>query len=161
MMKALWRRFLELDFKLQLVLVFCLYGTLLNTVFLCRDFSQQGLLMRLHLCFLLLYAGQVVFILRKERMVFVLSLLQAVLAFLTNADFAFVPVVRMVGYAVFMFKGEFTIEEMDVYKYVFVSACLTLELLKTYWLFALLPAPKKKKPQPAEASVAEVSASDM
>lgn len=149
-MWAMWRRFVSLDFKLKLVLVFCLYGMLLNTAFLCRDMQQGGLLLRLHIGFWVLYAGQVVFLLLKERMVFVLSLLQAVLAFLTNADFSFVPVVRLAGYVVFLVKGEFTIEEMDVYKYVFISACLTLELLKTYWMFALLPPPKKKKSAVAE-----------
>ena len=145
MMRRMWRLFLSLDFRLKLVLVFCLYGLLLNTVFLCRDIRYDGLLLRLHLGFWVLYAGQFVFILLKERMVFILSLLQALLAFLTNADFTFVPVVRMAGYAAFLVKGEFTIEEMEVYKYVFVSACLTLELLKTYWIFALLPPAKKKK----------------
>ena len=36
-----------------------------------------------------------------------------------------------------------TVQEISVYKYVFVSACFTLELFKTYLMFALLPAPQK------------------
>lgn len=152
MIKSMWKRFLELDFLVKLIFIFCLYGWLINTIFLCRDIRQDGLLFRLHLGFWVLYSGQIVFILLKERMVFVLSFLQAILAFLTNADFTFVPVLRAAGFLAYSLKGGFTVEEMDVYKYIFMSGCLTLEMLKTYWLFALLPAPKKKRPQGAAAA---------
>lgn len=145
MIKALWRRFLGLDFWLKLIWLFCLYGTLLNFIFICHDLRYDGLLLRLHLGFFVLYAGQAVFILLKERMVFVLSLLQAFLAFATNADFTFVPVVRLAGRLAYMLSGGFSVEGMEAYKYVFISACLTLELLKTWFLFALLPPPKKKE----------------
>ncbi len=144
-MKGIWHRFVELDFRVQLVFVFCLYGFLLNSMFLCRDMRYDGVLLRLHLGFWVLYGGQIVFILLRERMVFVLSLLQAVVAFLTNADFSFVPVARLVGFVAYWWQGGFTLEGMEVYKYVFTSACLTLELLKTYWLFALLPPLVKRK----------------
>ena len=108
-------------------------------------------MLRLHAGFWVLYAGQVVFIMLRERMVFVLSLLQAVLAFLTSADFTFVPVLRVLGYTVHAAMGGFTLEDMEVYKYVFMSAALTLELLKTAWLWLLLPAPGKRsaRPQPS------------
>ena len=152
MMRGIWRRFLWLDFRLKLVWLLCLFGLLLNTLFLCRDVQQGGILLRLHAGFWILYAGQIVFILLKERMVAVLSLLQTVLAFLTNADFTFVPVLRVLGYMIYMVKGGFSLEEMDVYKYIFMSACLTLELLKTAWLWLLLPAPKKRQELPAHSA---------
>lgn len=148
MIKAFWRRFLSLDFWLKLIWLFCLFGAVLNLVYVCHDVRHDGLLLRLHTGFLALYAGQAVFILMKERMVFVLSLLQAFLAFLTNADFTFVPLVRLLGRFVYAAAGGFSVEQMEVYKYVFISLCLTLELLKTWFLFALLPAPKKKDPAP-------------
>ncbi len=147
-MISLGRRFLVLPFLLKIIWIFCLLGVILNLVFIGRDLRGDGILLRLHIGFFILYAGQVVFILLKERMVFVLSLLQALLAFITNLDFTFVPVGRIVGYLVYGFYGAFTVEAMEVYKYVFVSFCLTLELLKTWFLFALLPAPKKKKKIP-------------
>ena len=151
MIKSIWKRFLWLDFRLKLVLLFCLFGLFLNTLFLCRDVQYGGVLLRLHAGFWVLYAGQVVFIMLRERMVFVLSLLQTVLAFLTSADFTFVPVLRVLGYTVHAAMGGFTLEDMEVYKYVFMSAALTLELLKTAWLWLLLPAPGKRsaRPQPS------------
>lgn len=144
-MISLGRRFLVLPFLLKIIWIFCLLGALLNMVFVGRDLQGNGILLRLHVGFFILYAGQLVFILLKERMVWILSLLQALLAFLSNLDFTFVPVGRIVGYLVYGFYGSFSVEAMEVYKYVFVSFCLTLELLKTWLLFALLPAPKKKE----------------
>lgn len=144
MMKSLWRRFVELDFLLKLIWIFCLLGALLNAVWVTKDLRSGGILLRLHSGFLVLYAGQVIFILLKERAVFVLSLLQAGLAFVTSADFTFVPVFRLVGRLVYAAQGGLSIEQMKVYKYVFISACFTAELLKTWMLWALLPSPKKR-----------------
>lgn len=143
--RGLWRRFAGLDFRLQAVWIFCLYGLFLNTVFLIRDMQYGGILWRLHAGFWILYAGQTVFLLLKERMVCVLSVLQALMAFLTSGDFTFVPLLRVIGYFVFLANGGFTVDEIGIYKYVFMSACLTLELLKSCWMFMLLPAPRKKK----------------
>ncbi len=146
MIRKVWKHFMGLDVRLKMVWLLCLFGLFLNTLFLLRDMQYGGLLLRLHAGFWVLYAGQIVFILMHERMVCVLSLLQAVLAFLTNADFTFVPVLRFIGYTLHRLTGGFTIDEMEVYKYVFMSAALTLELLKTAWLWLLLPAAKKRTP---------------
>ncbi len=143
-MQFLLRRWKEMDFWLKFIWVFCLLGTLMNLLYICRDLFTGGVLLRLHIGFLLLYAGQAVFILMKERLVFVLSLLQAVLAFLTNADFTFVPLLKPLGRLLYIAAGGFTVEQIEMYKYTFMSACFTLELLKTAWLFLLLPAPSKK-----------------
>ena len=96
--------------------------------------------------FWVLYAGQVVFILAGERWVFVISLVQAVLGFGTSLDLTFVPVLRFIGRMIYEFKGGLTLEEQEVYKYVFVSLAFTLEMLKTYLLFALIPPYQRKKP---------------
>lgn len=148
MIKALWRRFADLDFWLKLIWIFCLLGAFLNAVLVARDLRSGGILLRLHAGFFVLYAGQVVFILLKERAVFVLSLLQAGLAFVTSADFTFVPVFRLMGRLAYAVRGELSIEQLKVYKYVFISACFTAEMLKTWMLWALLPAPKKRSSAP-------------
>lgn len=144
MMEKLGKRFLQLDSWLKLIWCFCFLGFWLNALYLVRDLSGGSVLLRLHAGFLILYGGQVAFILWGERWVWVLSLLQAVLAFLTNLDFSFVPVLRLVGEAVYLIGGDLSVEGMEVYKYVFVSAALTLELLKTWMLFYGL-SPRKKR----------------
>lgn len=142
-----WKRFVSLPFLLKLIWIFCFLGMVFNLIYIGHDLQRDGLLLRLHMGFFVLYAGQVVFILLKERMVFVLSLLQAFIALATNIDFTFVPVLRLLGQIIYGLKGSFSLEELDVYKYVFTSACFTLELLKTYFMFALLPPAKKRAAQ--------------
>ncbi len=71
-------------------------------------------MLRLHLGFFILYAAQAVFILLKERMVGVLSLLQALLALWTNADFTFAFVVRVLG-RVYYLSHQMSVQEISVY----------------------------------------------
>ena len=47
MIKSIWKRFLWLDFRLKLVLLFCLFGLFLNSLFLCRDIHYRGVLVGL------------------------------------------------------------------------------------------------------------------
>ena len=138
MIYALSRRFFALNRWVKIIWLFCLLGAIIDLVCVINDLRQGGVLLRLHVGFLILYVGQVVFILCRERWVAVLSLLQAVMAFLTNLDFTFVPALRLIGEAIYLVHGEFSVRGLEVYKYVFVSAVFTLEILKTYFLWSLL-----------------------
>ena len=144
MIKKWCRAFAELNYWLKIIWIFCCAGAFINLLLICRDLANGGILLRLHIGFFILYIGQVVFILLKERMVFVLSLLQALLAFVSNLDFTFVPVVRVAGHLIYSVSGGLSLEALDVYKYVLVSFCLTAELLKTWLLYDLIPSAKKQ-----------------
>ena len=139
-------RWLELNVWLKLIVFCCLLGCVSNVVLLVRDFTSGGVLFRLHSGFLVLYAAQIVFIFLHERMVWVIAVLQGVLALLTNADFTFVPFVRAIGRGVYMLANP-TMETFKVYKYVLISASFTLQMLSAYAEFSLLPAPKRTEPQ--------------
>lgn len=152
-MRAAWQRFCELHFLLKIIWIFCLLGCLFNTAAIWRDLHGSGILLRLHIGFWLLYTGQVIFILLRERMVFVLSLLQAVLALATSLDFSFVPLNRVIAQLFFTVYGTLSIDAAEVYKYIFVSACFTLEVLKSFLLWALLAReedPTEESTQAAE-----------
>lgn len=141
-MKTVLRRFVELPFLLKIICIFCLLGALINVYLIKGDFSHKGPLIHLHLAFFVLYVGQVGFLLIKERMVFLLSLLQALIALWTNLDFTAVPVLRIIGELMVIVHGPLTLDQMEVYKYVFVSLCFTLEMLKTALLWILLSPAK-------------------
>ena len=138
-MTVLWRRFCSLHLLVRIIWFFCAWGLVANAIAVGHDLTHHGILFRLHVGFLLLYCGQVISILVKERLVWVLSLLQLVLAFMTNLDFTFVPPLRWVGGAIYAVWGPFSLDAMDVYKYVFVSVCFSLEGLKTFLLWRLIP----------------------
>ena len=149
-MEKAFLSFWRLSVWLKVILFFCLFGTLVNFVLVCEDWVGGGILLRLHLGFFILYAGQVVFIMLRERFVFILSLLQAVLALWTNADFTFAPVLRLLG-RVYYLSHQMSVQEISVYKYVFISLAFTLELFKTYLIFYLAPSSLAKKQQRKEA----------
>ena len=142
MIATVWKRFCQLHFLLKIIWIFCLLGAIMNIFLVAHDLTHSKVLLHLHLGFLVLYVGQVVFILMNERMVFLLSLLQALVALGTNLDFTFVPALRIVGQIIYEICGGFTVDQTEVYKYVFVSLCFTLEMLKTAYLWALFPAQK-------------------
>ena len=149
-MEKAFLSFWRLSVWLKVILFFCLFGALVNFVLVCEDWVGGGILLRLHLGFFILYAGQVVFIMLRERFVFILSLLQAVLALWTNADFTFAPVLRLLG-RVYYLSHQMSVQEISVYKYVFISLAFTLELFKTYLIFYLAPSSLAKKQQRKEA----------
>lgn len=148
-MGKLFVSFWRLNIWLKVILVFCLFGMLVNLVLLAEDIVSNGILLRLHFGFFILYAGQVVFILLRERFVFVLALLQAVLALWSNADFTFAPLLRLLG-RLYYISHQLSVQELSVYKYVFISLAFTLELFKTYLIFYLLP-PASAKNQTQQA----------
>lgn len=149
-MHKLLSSFMRLNIWLKVIFIFCLFGALVNFVLLWEDVLSGGILLRLHLGFFILYAGQAVFILLRERFVFILALLQAVLALWSNADFTFAPLIRMLG-RLYYVSHQMTVQELSVYKYVFISLAFTLELFKAYLIFHLLPAPAAKKEPQKEA----------
>ena len=157
-MREVLNRWLELNNWLKAIVFFCLIGCVSNAVLISRDFSSTGILLRLHIGFFVLYASQIVFIFLHERMVWVIAVLQGILALATNADFTFVPLVRIIGRTIYALADP-TIETAKVYKYVLISVSFTLQMLSAYAEFSLLPAPVKKAQQTPEDTTAQASVS--
>lgn len=145
-MQTLTTRWTELNVWLKVIVCFCLLGAIINGVLVVRDITSNGVLLRLHAGFFILYAAQIVFIFLHERLVWILAVLQGVMALLTNADFTFVPLVRMVARTLYSLT-EPTVEAAKVYKYVLISASFTLQMLSAYAEFSLLPKPASKTPE--------------
>ena len=130
---------LQLNIWVKAVLCFCVIGLVCNIVLVTRDIVNGGILLRLHAGFLILYAGQVVFILLKERLVWLLAVLQGGMALLTNADFTFMPLLRMVGSVVFGLLPEHSLQFAKEYQYVVISLAFSAQMLSAFILFSLLP----------------------
>jgi len=143
-MTKLIARFLDLNDWIKLIFCFCLLGAFANGVSVARDVFNDGVLLRLHAGFFILYAGQVVFILLQERHVWALAALQGVLALLTNADFTFIPFVRFIGNIIYICWPEPSLEYTNIYRYIMISLSFTLQMLGAFALFSLLPAPLPK-----------------
>lgn len=145
-MLKLLQRFWDLNIWVKVVFFFCLIGLLSNTILVWRDISHSGILLRLHVGFLVLYAGQVAFILLGERQVWALAVLQGVMALLTNADFTLFPLVRFLGNVVYSLWPDPSLQFLKVYQYISISLAFTLQMFSAFILFSLLPRTSKPKP---------------
>ena len=122
---------------MQLVWLLCVVGMCTNLILLVRDMMDGGLLLRLHLGYFILYAGQVAFILAREKWVALLTILQGVIALLTTVDFIFVPILQVLG-RTYYWIFQPTVEQLNVYQYVFVSIAFTLQMASAAYLWGYL-----------------------
>lgn len=151
MWHRLQNRWLKLNNWLKLIVFFCLLGCLSNSILIYRDLSSSGVLLRLHGGFFVLYAAQIIFIFLQERLVWILAVMQGVLALLTNADFTFVPLIRAFGRVIYLVTSP-TVESFKVYKYILISLSFTAQMLSAYAEFSLLPGPKSSGKQALPAN---------
>jgi hypothetical protein len=133
-MKKLIQRFVFFPFFIQLVEMLCVLGVFLNLWLIGRDLVTGSVLFRLHLGYLILYAGQVVFILLREKYVCLLTLLQGLIALLTTVDFIFTPLLQIMGHLYYWLFSP-SIESLKVYQYVFVSLGFTLQMASAAYLW--------------------------
>lgn len=133
-MSTLVNRFVKFPFFVQLLVLLCLLGALVNVVLLGRDVLNGAVLWRLHVGFLMLYVAQAGLILAQEKYVCLLTLLQGVMALLTTADFIFVPLLQVAG-RLYYWVCNPSLEAMKVYQYVFMSAAFTLQLASAGYLW--------------------------
>ena len=127
-------RFFKFPFFIQLIWLLCLIGLLTNAVLLMRDVTSNAILWRLHVGFFILYAGQLGFILVREKYVALLALLQGIMALLTTADFTFSPLLQIAG-RLYYWVCEPTVEMMSTYQYVFVALASSLQLASVMYLW--------------------------
>ncbi len=138
-------RLSNLNIWVKIVFCFCLWGGLCNTALVGYDIWKGDILLRLHVGFLILYIGQIVFILLHERQVWALAVLQGIMALLTNADFTFMPLVRLLGNGLFFLFPNLPMEYIKISQYVLVSLAFTLQMLSAFILFSLLPKNTSQK----------------
>lgn len=136
-MKKFLSRFGQFPFFVQLIVLLCMLGACINILLLGHDALYGAILWRLHLGFFILYVAQAVLILAGEKWACLLTLMQGILALLTTADFIFVPLLQVAG-RMYYWLFDPSIEAMQVYQYVFVSAAFTLQLASAGYLWGYL-----------------------
>ncbi len=126
---------------IRLTWLLCLLGVACNILLLVRDVSAASILWRLHAGFLILYVGQVVFILTQEKFVAVLTFLQGLAALFTTADFIFTPLVQAVGMVYWLSNPP--VDTRSAYMYIFVSVAFTLQMACAAYLWFYFRAQEK------------------
>ncbi len=136
-MRLLIKRFVNFPVFVQLIWALCVLGVLINLWLIGKDLLVDPVLFRLHLGYLILYAGQVVFILLQEKYVCLLTFLQGLIALFTTVDFIFTPLLQVIGHTYYWLFSP-SIETLKVYQYVFVSLAFTLQMASAAYLWGYL-----------------------
>jgi len=139
----LLKQFWKSPLFIRLVACLCVLGAVVDLGLLIRDFLTDTILWRLHAGFLVLYIGQIFFILMRERHVAVLTLLQGILALRTAADFIFTPPLQLIG-LLYLCTGP-SLEYKNTYEYVFISAAFTLQMASAAYLWIYFRPRKELK----------------
>lgn len=141
-MRLLIKRFVRFPVFVQLIWSLCVLGVLINLWLIGKDFLGDPVLFRLHLGYLILYAGQVAFILLQEKYVCLLTLLQGIIALFTTVDFIFTPLLQAIGHTYYWLFSP-SVESLKVYQYVFVSLAFTLQMASAAYLWGYLRLKEK------------------
>ncbi len=138
---------------LYLILFFCIAGFLRNILGLVyRGFDYSTLATKVLFAMAVIYFAQSVLILLRDRYTWVISALQAFFCFYVYDDFTALPFANMFKMIFGSSMAELDYGWIYFIRIVTVSAMFSLELLKTYLIYALTePLPKKKKKKPAVA----------
>lgn len=134
---------------IYVILFFCLAGFWRNiyqiSIF---GFDYSGMATKVLLAMTVIYASQIALILMRERKVWVISLMQAAFCIYVYEDFTFLPAAALVKNILWRFFPQMDYGWVKFMNTTAVSALLSLEILKTYILFALteeLPRGKRRK----------------
>lgn len=145
MKNRLFKYLAKIDNWLYLILIFCLFGVIRNLLLLrYYGLNYSYLTTKVCLAMLLVYSVQILLILLRQRLVWVVSLIQAIFCLTVYKDFTFIPLAAVLV----MLKNALFTDISYGWEYFFNFALMSfmfcLELIKTYLLYALTDQYKPK-----------------
>jgi|GEM_PF-3026340 hypothetical protein len=146
MRKNILKYFEAIDNWLYVILIFCFLGLVRNFLML-RYFEFNYSYFATKVCFAMfvIYFAQIALILMRQRIVFVISLIQLLFCAFVFRDFTFIQLNQIILSA----KNYFFPEMNYAWSYFISFACFSLmfclEIIKTYLLYTLTDQPPKKK----------------
>lgn len=148
-MEKLIKYFKPVHWPLWVIFVFCVIG-------LFRNFYQMGMLVygadatayRILWAMIVIYFAQAALILARESKAWLLSAIQAFFCFYVYEDFTFLPIATFVRNVAWYIAPNMDYGWARFWGMTMISALFSLEILKTYLIFALTeeaPSRKTKK----------------
>jgi hypothetical protein len=138
--------FKKIDVALYFILLFCALGLARNLFYLFSfKFDYSNALTKVFIAMSSLYAGQIILILMKERKAWLISALQVIFCVYVYGDYTFIQfggAVKAIAGKMFPAMG---LDWLLFLETACASLMFSLELLKTYFVYALLPFPLKRR----------------
>jgi hypothetical protein len=127
-------------------LFFCLAGIARN-IYYSRffGFNYGTIATKVFVAMIVIYIAQSVLLLARERKAWLISALQAFFCFYVYEDFTFLPVVTAVKNIIMYLRPDMDYGWLRFLQVSCISALLSLEILKTYLIFALTTEPPRRR----------------
>lgn len=143
----------KIDVCIYIILIFCILGFLRN-LFALKYFGFNFAYYNTKLFFamFMIYLAQIGLILLRQRIVFLISLIQIFFCFFVYRDFTFLPLANVIISIKNIFAAEISYGWEYFIGFALTSLMLCLEIIKTYLLYILtdqLPSKKKKQKEPS------------
>ena len=131
---------------LYVILFFCLVGIFRNAYqinFFGYDYGTMST--KVFIAMIVIYTAQAILILAREPKAWIISAVQVFFCFYVYEDFTFLPVTTLFKNLAWYFAPDMSYGWIRFMGVTIMSALFSLDLLKTYLLYALTePAPARK-----------------
>lgn len=136
----------KIDPVLYIILFFCLAGLLRNLLSLyVYGLNYSSIAVKAFIAMAMIYFAQIVLILLRQRIVWVISAIQCFFCFYVYEDFTAYPLFNIVKLFLKQWLENADYGWIYFFNMIAVSAMFSLELLKTYLIYVLTDEPPKKK----------------
>jgi hypothetical protein len=122
---------------LYFILFFCFAGAARNLreLILVSDYGYS--VTNISVAMFVIYAAQITLILARESKAWIISAIQAFFCFYVYPDFTFLPAAALLQNIIFHCAPDMSYGWMSFISSSLISALFSLEVLKTYFIFAL------------------------
>jgi len=131
--------FKDFNFWVYLILILCFLGLFRNSVFLTNFRFLNNHLVHIFWAMIYIYAAQILFILLKHWVVWVISLIQLVFCILVYPDFSIIPFSAVIDFLFFDGLKNNSFAWAHFINFMFVSLGFSTEIIKTYLLYIYFP----------------------
>lgn len=144
----------KIDNIIYFILTFCLFGLIRNLIILkYLQFDYRYFNTKICVAMAVIYLVQILLILLRQRIVALISLIQALFGLFVFRDFTFLPLINLLVWLKNFLFPNLSYGWEYFLSFAFISLMLCLELIKTYLLYVLTDQlPKHKQKTSTEAA---------
>lgn len=144
----------KIDPILYLIVFFCLAGFLRNILALSYfGFTYSTVATRALTAMALIYFAQIILIFMRRRIAWFVSAIQCFFCFYVYEDFTAIPFANMLKMILASWLNNADYGWVHFYSMTVLSAMFSIELLKTYLIYALTDQPASKKKAKQEKTI--------
>jgi len=138
MAKKLLKYFSAIDWRLYVIIFFCIMGLIRNAMYFGDiGFNYSRLETKIYTAMIVIYGAQLILLLLREHKAWIISALQVFFCFYVYQDYTFVPIANMIHNTTWRLSPDMSYGWINFMDTTLASALFCMELLKTYFILVL------------------------